>query len=164
MNLVTPDYGLIFWMVLSFLLLLFIMKKFAWKPILSALKERENTIKDALNEANKARDDMKSLKFSNEELLREAKDDRDSILREARKIKEVIIEEAKKTANEEANNIVKAAKDSIHYEKMAAITELKNQIAVLSIDISSKILKEHLNENDKQKELIKKLMGEMKFN
>jgi len=164
MELVSPGIGLIFWMTLSFGIVLFILKKFAWQPILSSLRERENTIDEALNEANKAREEMKQLHFDNEALLNEAKEERDGILRDARKIKETIIEESKNKANEEANRIVESAKESIQNEKMAAMTDLKNQLANLSIEIAEKILKEELSEDKKQKEYVQKLIDDVKFN
>ena len=107
---------------------------------------------------------MKELQFSNEELLKEAKEERDGILRDARKVKESIIEESKLKANEEANRIVESAKESIQNEKMAAMTDLKNQLATLSIEIAEKILKEELSEDKKQKEYVQKLMDDVKFN
>ena len=164
MELVTPHIGLIFWMTLSFGIVIFILGKFAWKPIMKGLKERENSIDDALHAAEKAREDMKELKFSNEQLMREAKEERDAMLRDARKIRDNIIGEAKTKAEEEANRIVETAKENIHYEKMAALTELKNQIAILSIEIAEKIMKEDLSKNEKQKELVNKLLNEVKFN
>ncbi len=164
MELVNPGIGLIFWMTLSFGIVLFILAKFAWKPILKSLRDRENTIDEALNEANKAREEMKQLHFDNEALLKEAKEERDGILRDARKIKESIIEESKNKANEEANRIVESAKESIQHEKMAAMTELKNQLATLSIEIAEKILKEELSEDKKQKEYVQKLIDDVKFN
>jgi len=151
-------------MTLSFSALIFILAKFAWKPILQGLKERENSIDEALNAANKAREDMKELKFSNEELIKEAKEDRDVILREARAVKDRIIDEAKDRASVEAARIVEAAKESIQYEKMAAITDLKNQLATLSIEIAEKVLKKELSAKDKHKDLVDRLIGEVKFN
>jgi len=133
MELITPGLGLIFWMTLAFLLLVFILGKFAWKPILRSLKERETSIHEALNAANQAREEMKRLKAGNEELLQEAKNERDAILNEARKIKDKILEEARQKGSEEAARIVSGAKESIHNEKMAAMTELKNQIAESSL-------------------------------
>lgn len=164
MELVQPGLGLIFWMTLSFSILLWILAKFAWKPIMKGLKERENTIDEALNAANKTKEEMKELKFSNEQLLKEAKEERDNILRDARHVKENIIEEAKEKANDEANRIVENAKEAIQYEKMAAITEMKNELASLSIEIAEKILKEELSATDKQKKLIDKLIKEVSDN
>jgi len=161
MRLVEPDFALIIWMTLSFAVLLWILAKFAWKPIMKGLKEREDTIDEALNEANKAREEMKELKFSNEQLLKEAKEERDAILRDARKVKETIIEESKEKANEEANRIVENAKETIQFEKMAALTEMKNELASLSIEIAEKILKEELSTKDKHQKLIERLIDEV---
>jgi F-type H+-transporting ATPase subunit b len=164
MELLNPGIGLLFWMTLSFLLVLFILKKFAWKPIMKGLREREESISESLHAAEKAREEMKLLQFSNQELMKEAKDQRDSILSEARKLKEAIIENARQKAGEEANRIIENAKASIEYEKMAAITDLKNQLASLSIEIAEKILEQELTQKERHKELVKKLIDEMKFN
>jgi F-type H+-transporting ATPase subunit b len=164
MELVQPGIGLIFWMTIAFSLLLWILAKFAWKPIMKGLKERENTIADALNEANKAREEMKQLKFSNEQLLKEAKEERDIILRDARKVKESVIENARIKANEEANRIIENARESINNEKLAAITDMKNQLALLSIEIAEKIIKKELEGKDKHKEFIQRLIDEVKVN
>ncbi len=164
MELVSPGIGLIFWMTLSFLIVLFILKKFAWKPIMKSLHERENTIDEALHAADKAREDMKKLKFDNEELLKQAKEERDKILKETRKIKDSIIEESKLKANEEANRIIESAKEAIKNEKLAAITDLKNQLATLSIDIAEKLINEELSTNIKQQDYIKKLVDKVNFN
>jgi len=164
MELVNPGIGPIFWMTLSFALLLWILAKFAWKPIMKALSERESSIEEALNAAKTAKEEMEQLKFSNEELLREAKEERDEILKGARKIKENIIDEAKDKAKVEAEKIVESAKESIQYEKLAALTELKNQLGSLSIEIAEKILKEELSGTEKQKDLIRKLIDDVNFN
>ena len=164
MELVQPGLGLIFWMTLSFSILLWILAKFAWKPIMKGLKERENTIDEALNAANKAKEEMKELKFSNEQLLKEAKEERDNILRDARHVKENIIKEAKEKANDEANRIVENAKDAIQNEKMAAIHEMKNELASLSIEIAEKILREELTDKNKQKTMIDKLIKDVSDN
>ncbi len=164
MELVTPNLGLIIWMTLSFSALLWILTKYAWKPVLKMLKEREDTIENALLAAEKTKEEMLNLKSRHEELLKEAKEEKASILREARKIKDSIVEEAKTKATEEANNIIETAKESIHYEKMAAITDLKNQVAKLSIEISEKILRQELTKDKKQEEFINKLVEEAKFN
>ncbi len=161
MELVQPGLGLIIWMTIAFAILLWILAKFAWKPIMKGLKEREDSIDEALNAANKAKEEMKELEFSNEQLLKEAKEERDVILRDARKVKESIIEEARKKANVEANRIVANAKESIQFEKMAAITEMKNELASLSIEIAEKILKEELSAKDKHKKLIERLINEV---
>jgi F-type H+-transporting ATPase subunit b len=164
MELIQPGIGLIFWMALSFLIVLFILKKFAWKPILNGLKERENSIDEALNAAEKARDEMKNLKADNEKLIMQAKEERDNILREANKVKDSIIMEAKEKAQVEANKIVDGAMVTIENEKSAAISDLKSQVANLSIEIAEKIMKEELKIKGKQKEFLDKLVSEIKFN
>lgn len=164
MDLITPNLGLVVWMTLCFLIILLILGKFAWKPIMKALKDRETRITTALESAELAREEMKQLKFSNEELLKQAKEERDNMLREARKVRETIIEEAREKANTEADRIIENARESIHYEKMAAITELKNQIAVLSIEIAEKVLSQELSKDNKQQELIDKLLKDVNFN
>ena len=164
MELVNPGIGLIVWMTLAFLAILYILGKYAWKPIMKALKERESSIHDALNAAEKAKEEMKKMEFSNEQLLLEAKNERDIILSTARKIKETIIEESKQKASEEANRIIVSAKESIQNEKMAAMTDLKNQLAELSLEVAKKILKKELSDPKKQEEYSKKLMKDVKFN
>lgn len=164
MELVTPGIGLIFWMTLSFLLLLLILKKYAWKPVLKMLKERETKIEESLQQAEKAHEEMKQLKFSNEELLREAKNERDNILRDARVIREKLIEEARTKATEEADRIVESAKESIKYEKLEALTDLKNQIALLSVDIAEKLIQQELSKDDKQNKLIETFLSDINFN
>lgn len=164
MELIQPGLGLIFWMTLSFGTVLFILAKFAWKPILKSLKEREASIDEALHAADRAREEMKQLQFSNEMMLREAKNERDAILNEARKIREKMIDEARFKANEEANRIVENARERIENEKMAAITELKNQIALLSIEIAEKLIREELARDKKQEALIQKMLDNIKSN
>lgn len=164
MELVSPGIGLILWMTLSFALLILILRRFAWKPILKSLRDRENTIDEALNQANKAREEMKNLKADNEKLLKEAQEERNVILRDARKVKDEIIEQARVKANEEANNIVENAKERIENEKMAAMTDLKNQIASISIEIAEKILERELSDKNKQEEFMKKLIDNAKLN
>jgi F-type H+-transporting ATPase subunit b len=164
MELVNPGIGLIVWMTLAFLAILYILGKYAWKPIMAALKERESSIHDALNSAEKAKEEMKKMEFSNEQLLLEAKNERDIILSTARKIKETIIEESKQRASEEANRIIVSAKESIQNEKMAAMTDLKNQLAELSLEVAKKILKKELSDPKKQEAYSKELMKEVKFN
>jgi len=164
MELVNPGIGLIVWMTLAFGAILYILGKYAWKPIMKALKERESSIHDALNSAEKAKEEMKKMEFSNEQLLLEAKNERDIILSTARKIKESIIEESKQKASEEANRIIVSAKESIQNEKMAAMTDLKNQLAELSLEVAKKILKKELSDPKKQEEYSKELMKDVKFN
>ena len=162
MELVTPAIGLIFWTTVVFTLLVLLLKKFAWKPILSAVDERNQSIKNSLAQAEKARNEMSELTANNEKIIAQAKVDRDIILKEARDMKNEIISEAKDKANKEAEKLVSTAKEQILNEKMKAITELKNHVADLSIEMAEKILSSELSDVAKQKELVKKALKESK--
>ena len=162
MELVTPAIGLIFWTTVVFTLLVLLLKKFAWKPILSAVDERNKSIKDSLAQAEKARSEMSELTANNEKIIAQAKVDRDIILKEARDMKNEIISEAKDKASQEAEKLVSTAKEQILNEKMKAITELKNHVADLSIEMAEKILSSELSDVAKQKELVKKALKESK--
>jgi F-type H+-transporting ATPase subunit b len=162
--LLNPSYGLIFWTLLAFLTVLFLLKKFAWKPILKSLKEREDSIQNAIEEAKKTKEEMARLKAGNEKILHEAKAERDNIMKEAREAKDSIIAEAKQKAQKEGERIISAARETIQNEKMAAITELKNQVASLSLQIAEKILKEELSSTEKQKQLVKALLDDVNLN
>ena len=140
------DPGLIIWTTIIFTILLIVLKKFAWKPILTAVDERNKSIEDALKSAEKAKEEMELLNADNERILNEAKTHRD--------IKEGIINEAKEKANKEADKILNSAKEQISNEKMKAITELKNSVAILSIDIAEKVLKRELKEKANQEDFI----------
>ena len=164
MSLINPGFGLVIWMLLAFGITLFILAKFAWKPILGSLKEREVSIEESLQAAEKARDAMEGLKLDNEQLLRDAKDERDALLSDARKIKDKIIEEAKEKANAEGVNIIEVAKEQIEHQKNAAVVEIKNTIASYSILIAEKILKEELKDKKKQADYAEKLLKEISFN
>jgi F-type H+-transporting ATPase subunit b len=163
MDLVTPAIGLIFWTVLIFLILLFLLFKFAWKPILGAVKAREKSISEALNAAEKARKDMEKLQASNEEVLNEARAERDQILKEAREMRSKMIEDAKGMAKEEAHKLVDAARSAIENEKRAAINEMKNTMANLSVEIAEKLLLNELSDKDKQQALIDNILKEKNF-
>lgn len=162
--LTTPGLGLVFWTSITFLLLVVLLRKFAWKPIIAAIQKRNQTIDEALHAAEKARQDMAQLQVDNDKLIREAKKERDVILAEARKMSEKIVEEAGVKAREEGERILQSARDSINYEKMAAMTELKNQIAIFSLEIAEKILEENLTGDAKQQELAQKMVKEISFN
>ncbi len=164
MSLINPGFGLIIWMTIALLVVLFVLKKYAWKPIMNALKEREDSIEESLRAADRAKEEMKELILDNEKLLREAKDERDAILREARKVKEKIIEDAKTKANIEAGNIVENAKVRIENEKKAALVEIKNTIATYSIEIAEKVLREELKDKKRQESYIRKLLEETSAN
>ena len=164
MELVKPAFGLIFWMCVSFGIILFILKKFAWAPILNTLDERETSIQTALDSAESAKEEMKSLQSNNEKILIEAKHERDLLLKDAREIREKMIADAKGLASKESDRLLKAARENIQNEKMAAVTELKNQVAVLSIEIAEKILKSELSSDEKQKSLISNLLQDVNLN
>jgi F-type H+-transporting ATPase subunit b len=164
MELVKPAFGLVFWMVVSFSIILFLLKKFAWPVILGALDERERSIADALNAAQTAKEEMAALKSDNEKLLQEARNQRDLILKEARDAKDSIINDAKSKAIEESDRLRRLAREEIHNEKMAAITELKNQVANLSIEIAEKVIRQQLTVDEKQKQLIQDMLKDVKMN
>ncbi len=164
MKLVTPDIGLLFWMLVSFLIVLFLLKKFAWKPILASLKTREESISEALNTAKKAKEEMASLKADNEKLIQQARAERDAMLKEARDTKDAIISESKTKAQTEANKIMAQARETINTEKNAAIAEIKNQVASMSIEIAEKILRQELSNDQKQKSLMENLMKDISLN
>ena len=154
MQLVTPAIGLMFWTIVIFILLLLILKKFAWKPILKAVDDRNNSIKDALSSAEKAKEEMEQLSADNDKILTEARMERDSIIKEAREIKEKTISEAKSKASKEAEKIIIEAKQQIKNEQMKAMIELKNEIADISIQMAEKILKTELKDAKSQKKFI----------
>jgi F-type H+-transporting ATPase subunit b len=154
------SYGLIFWMTVSFLAVLFILRKFAWKPILGALSEREQTIEDALNEARKAREEIAAMTARNADLEREAREEREVLLKEARDIRDKEIALAKERAKTEADAMLARARMDIQNEKNAAIVEMKNQLAELSIQVAEVILKEKLADPRAQQGLVDKVMAE----
>jgi F-type H+-transporting ATPase subunit b len=164
MDLLTPQLGLLVWNILAFLILFLILKKFAWKPILKSLKERETGIADSLATAEKVRAEMAQLKNENEILLAKAREERGVILKEARDIKDKIINEAKEQARTEAGKIITDARAAIEQQKMAAITEVKNQVGTLVIEVSEKILRRELTNKAEQEKYIKQLAGEVKLN
>lgn len=163
-SLIEPGVGLIFWSTITFLLLLFLLGKFAWKPILNAIKTREQDIEKALASAESALKDMRELKAANEVILNKARAERDGMLKEARETKDAIVAEAKQKAQAEADRILSSAREQINIEKNAAVAELKNQVAVLSIEIAEKILKAELSNDDKQKALVNTLMKDVTLN
>ena len=147
-----------------FLILIGLMVKFAWKPILNALNDREEGIKDALDKAEQAREEMQNINADNERILKEARSERDSMLKEARELKDAMISEAKEEARTQANKMIEQAKATIENEKLAAITDLKNQVADLSIDIAEKVVKKELSTKGKQLELVEEMLGDIKLN
>ncbi len=164
MDLLNPSIGLVFWMMCSFLILLLVLRKFAWKPILGSIKKREESIANALNSAKEAEKKLTALKSENEALLAEAKRERDAIIKEAREHKEKMISEAKAAAQEEAARITASARENINNEKMKAVTELRNQVAALSIEVAEKILKEKMSDNGKQTEVVENILKEVTLN
>ena len=153
--------GLFVWQTLLFVGLLFLLAKYAWKPILTAVEERENTIKDALDSAEKAKADMEAVQADNKRILKEARAERDSLLADAKKASTQMINEAKEAAQLEADKIASAAQAAIEQEKNAAINELKNQVATLSIDIAQKVLQGELADEKKQQALVEKLVNDI---
>jgi F-type H+-transporting ATPase subunit b len=163
-GLLSVSYGTVFWATVAFLVVAFLLKKMAWGPILKSLEERSQGIENALNEAERARQEMSKLQAGNEQLLREARDERDRILVEAKALKDSIVSEARNKANEESTRIIEAARMEIDNQKKAAITELKNQVATLSVDIAEKLTREKLSDSEKQKALNESLIAEIRSN
>lgn len=163
-ELINPGIGLVFWMLVTFVILLVLLKKFAWKPILDAVKSRENSIQQALLSAENAKREMQNLQASNEKLLAEARAERDVILKEAREIKEKMINDAKTEAQVQGEKMIAQAKSAIEGEKNAALAELKNQVSSLSLEIAEKILKEELSNKETQSKLVQKMLDEAKLN
>ncbi|MCF8294728.1 MAG: F0F1 ATP synthase subunit B [Bacteroidales bacterium] len=164
MGLVNPDFGLLFWTLISFSIVLFILGKFAWKPILKSLKDREVSIESALKSAEDAKMEMHKLQADNEKIILEAKSQRDILIREAREVKETIIREAKTEAGAEASKLIKNAREAIENQKAAAITDIKNQVTELSIDIAKKILERELSSPEEQKKFIASLLKQVNPN
>jgi len=164
MGLVMPDFGLLFWMVVSFSLLLWLLKKFAWQPILQALTSREETIEKALQSAELAKNEMVKLQAGNEKLLKEAIHERERIVKEARDLKDSIVRDAKNQAILEANKVMEEAKAAITRERAEAVNEMKSVISSFSLEIAEKILKERLSDDKKQKELVNNYLENIKLN
>ena len=156
--------GLFFWQFLIFVGLIFLLKKFAWKPILDAVNEREEGIKNALLSAENAKREMQNLKSDNEKLLAEARLERDSMIKEAREIKEKMINDAKSEAQAQGEKMIAQAKAAIESEKNAAMAELKNQVSTLSLEIAEKVLRDELSNKESQTKLVEKMLGDVKLN
>jgi F-type H+-transporting ATPase subunit b len=164
MDLITPNIGLVFWTSLVFVLLLLVLTKFVWKPVLNAVNTREKNITDALEMAVKTKAEMVALQAQNENILKEARAERDAIVKDARETANKMIEDAKSNSKSEADKIIVAAQQAIQAEKAAAMSEIKAQIATLSIDIAEKIVKAELASDDKQKALASKLAEDINLN
>ena len=164
MELVTPNIGTIFWLIIVFGIVAFILKRFAWKPILNALHEREESIESALNAAREARKEMENLKAGNEELMAKARKEKESIMREALNMKEVILAEAKEKAAAEMQLRIDNARRQIENERAKAINDMKKQMAELSFLIAEKIIRKEMADNKNHAEMVEKLIDEVKLN
>ena len=163
MDLITPDVGLLFWTLVSFSILYLILRKFAWGPILGAVKEREESIKAALDAADNAKKEMENLKADNEKILNEAKTEREAMLKEAREMKSKLISDAENEAKVKAKTMVEAAKTAIQNEKNSAMNELRNTVVDLSVGIAEKIISEELADKDKQLKMIEEILDDSKL-
>jgi len=164
MDLLIPEIGLVFWHTVSFLILLFLLTKYAWKPVLKAIKAREATIQDALDAAEKAKEEVALLTNQNEQLLREARAERDVILKEAKTLKDRIVEEAKTEARESGRKILEQAKHEIEEQKNRALAEVRNQVSTLSLEIARKVLVREFEDQPKQEAFISDLLQEVRLN
>jgi F-type H+-transporting ATPase subunit b len=163
MDLVTPALGLVFWTTISFVVLLIILRIFAWKPILSALSERERFIEDSLQKAEAAKEEMSRLTNENESLLKQARAERDQILSDARKVKDQMIADAKELAHKEGTRMIELARVEINNQKAIAMADVKNQVATLSLQIAEKVLRKQFEDQQKQDELVSQLLKEVKL-
>lgn len=164
MELLTPGIGLIFWMTIIFVIVLVILGKWGWPVLIKSIKKREADIRDSLNAAKQAQEEMKQLKLDNESLLQEAKQERDDLLKEAKKLKDQIIDQAKQQATLEADKIIVQARENIETEKRQAMEDLKNQISLFSIEIAEKILKSELSDKEKSEKIVSQELENIKFN
>ena len=158
------EFGLFFWQVLIFVGLILLLKKFAWKPILDAVNDREQGIKDALLSAENARKEMENLQADNLRILNEARAERDAMLKEAREMKEKMIADSKNEAQAQGQKMIEQAKAAIESEKNAAMAELKSQVSTLSLSIAEKLLKDELSNKESQTKLVEKMLGDVKLN
>lgn len=163
MDLVTPQIGLVFWTTLCFAILLFILGKYAWKPILAAVAERENSIESALSKAEAVKEEMARLTSENEALLKQARAERDAILSEATKVKNQIISDAKDAAHKEGARQIEQARLEINNQKAIALADVKNQVASLSLEIAEKVLRKQFEDSKKQDELVRDLLKDVKL-
>ena len=163
-ELINPGIGLIFWMLITFVILLILLKKYAWKPILSAVNSREEGIRSALLSADKARSEMQNLQADNQRILQEARMERDTLLKEAREMKEKMIADSKNEAQAIGQKMIEQAKAAIQSEKNSAMADLKKQVSTLSLEIAEKLLKEELSNKDSQMKLVEKMLGDAKLN
>jgi len=164
MELLTPGTGLILWQLIVFVALFFLLSKLAWKPILSSLKDREKSIQDALDTADRARLEMSQLKADNERLLKEAREERDRILREAREAANRLKDDAQTEAKKSADKIIEDARAAINIEKQAALKEIRIQVATFSIQVAEKLIKKNLADDKAQKDLVESYIKDLKVN
>lgn len=164
MELLLPGLGFFFWTLLAFVIVFLILKKFAWKPIISTLNEREKTIADSIESAERVKAEMAQMKSENELLMQKAREERGLILKEAKEVKDRIIAEAKEQAKAEANKIMIDAQAAIQAQKMAALTEVKNQVGKLVVEVSEKVLRRELSDKANQENYIQQLADDVKLN
>lgn len=164
MELLLPEFGLVIFQSIAFLLLMFLLAKFAWKPVLAAIKERELSIDEALNKAELAKQEMARLTAQNDELMKSARAERDLILKEAKTLKDNIVNEAKHTAQAEGAKLIEKAKIEIENQKKAALSELKNQVSSLSLDIAERVLRNQLQDKATQQDLVNNLLKDVELN
>lgn len=164
MELLVPEIGLVIFQTIAFLLLMFVLAKFAWKPVLAAIKQREHDIDEALNKAELAKQEMVRLAAQNEESMKEARAERDLILKEAKVLKDSIVNEAKSQAQTEGAKLIEKAKIEIENQKKAALAELKDQVSTLSIDIAERVLRNQLTDKAKQQDLVAGLLKDVELN
>lgn len=164
MDLLTPSTGLFFWQLVVFLALFFLLAKLAWKPILASLKEREESIQIALDSAERAKQEMAALQAGNEKLLREARDERDKILRDARQAATVLQEQIQTEAKKTADRLIADARAVINTEKQAALRDVKQQVALFSLQVAERLMKKNLSDDKSQKDLIDSYIKDIKLN
>ncbi|HLW14772.1 MAG TPA: F0F1 ATP synthase subunit B [Flavobacteriaceae bacterium] len=163
MNIVAPE-SLLLWTTLIFVILVFLLRKFAWKPIMGAVNSREESINNALEAAEKAKIEMANLQADNEKLLKEARAERDQMLTEARQLRDKMLNESKEMAKAEGDKMILSAREAIRNEKAAAMSEIRDQVAELSLDIAEKVVKSELSDKEKQMKLIDNMLEGAKLN
>lgn len=164
MDLLTPELGLFIWTLVAFLAVFFILRKFAWKPILQTLSERETGIAESIASAERMKKEMGQMQAENEKLMQQAREERSAMLKEAKELKDRIVNEAKDQAKVEANKIIVEAQQQIQQQKMAALTEVKNEIGNLAVEVAEKVLRKQLATNDAQNDYAKLLAEDIKLN
>ncbi len=164
MDLITPAIGLIVWQTLGFLILLFLLTKFAWKPVMKSIGERERSIEEALDSAEKAKQEMARLTNENEQLLIQARAERDEILKEAKELKDQIVADAKASAEAEGAKMIEKARLEINHQKTMALAEVKNEVSTLALDIARKVLQKNFQDQASQEQLVDDLLKDIKLN